>query len=135
MKVLTYTSYKEHSKLYAKIQNLILVSSCQIGLARKGIILLSNVAVILYRAGSRTGVKDRRIKFTLSAGTYFIDNFNAKVKVVVLQERQDWWKPPQIKGLKLVIQKTTRVKSTLPSGSYKTYLDTLPHPIIIITIL
>ena len=45
--------------------------------------------MIFYRSGLRTGVKDRHVKFTLSAGTYYIDDFNAKVKVAVLQERQD----------------------------------------------
>ena len=40
--------------------------------------------------------------FNLSAGTYSIDDFNEKVKVVILQKRQDW-EPPQIKDLKLVI--------------------------------
>ena len=90
------------------------------------------------------------IKFSISAGTYSIDDFNAKIKVAVLQERQDWV-PPQIKDLKLVIpepytfmtsniffialgildkhlKKTTLIKSTLPPGSYKTFLDTSPPP-------
>ena len=93
---------------------------------------------------------NRFIKFSLSAGTYSIDDFNAKIKVAVLQERQDW-EPPQIKDLKLVIpehytfmasniffialgiadkhlEKTTLIKSTLPPGSYKTSLDTSPPP-------
>ena len=91
---------------------------------------------------------NRFIKFSLSAGTYSIDDFNAKIKVAVLQERQDWV-PPQIKDLRLVIpehytfmasniffivlgipdkhlEKTTLIKSTLPPGSYKTFLDTSP---------
>ena len=42
------------------------------------------------------------IHFNLSAGTYSIDDFNAKIKVAILQQRQDW-EPPQIKNLKLVI--------------------------------
>ena len=37
-------------------------------------------------------------------GTYSIDNFNAKIKVAILQQRQDW-EPPQIKDLKLVTPK------------------------------
>ena len=61
--------------------------------ARKHIILLSNIAVILCRAGSCTCVEDRHIKLTLSSGTYSIYDFNAKVKVAVLQERQDWEAP------------------------------------------
>ena len=83
-------------------------------------------------------------------GTYSIDDFNAKIKVVVLQQRQDWV-PPQIKYVRLVIpehypfmasniyfialgiadkhlEKTTLIKSTLPPGSYKTFLDTSPSP-------
>ena len=48
------------------------------------------MVAIFYKAGSRTGVKDNKfIKFTLSASTYSIGNFNVKVKVAVLQERQD----------------------------------------------
>ena len=34
-------------------------------------------------------------------GTYSIDDFNAKIKIAILQQRQDW-DPPQIKDLKLV---------------------------------
>ena len=93
---------------------------------------------------------NRFIKFSLSVGTYSIDNFNTKIKVAVVQERQDR-EPPQIKDLKLVIpehytfmasniffialgipdkhlEKTTLIKSTLPPGSYKTSLDTSPPP-------
>ena len=103
MKVLTYTSYKEHCDLYAKIQGSIVVNSCQIELAQKDIILLSSVSIIFYKTGARIGMENNRfVKFTTSAGSYSIDDFNAKIKVVVLQERQDWV-PPQIKGLKLVI--------------------------------
>ena len=43
--------------------------TCQIELARKEVILLSDTVVILCRAGSHTGIKKRNIKFTLSAGT------------------------------------------------------------------
>ena len=151
MKVLTYTSYKEHCDLYTEIHGSIAVNSCQIELAQKDIILLSSVSVIFYKAGARTGVENNRfIKFSLSAGTYSINDFNAKIKAAVLQERQDW-EPPQIKDLKLVIpehytfmasniffialgilnkhlEKTTQIKSTIPPGSYKTSLDTSPPP-------
>ena len=44
------------------------------------------------------------ISFTLSEGTYSIDDFNANIKVAILQQRQDW-EPPQIKDLKLVTPK------------------------------
>ena len=151
MKVLTYTSYKEHCDLYTEIHGSIAVNSCQIELAQKDIILLSSVSVIFYKAGARTSVENNRfIKFSLSAGTYSIDDFNAKIKVAVLQQRQDWV-PPQIKDLTLVIpehytfmasniffialgiadkhlEKTTLIKSTLPPGSHKTSLDTSPPP-------
>ena len=55
-------------------------------------ILLSNTTVIVYK----------HIKFALSAGTYSTDDFNTKIKVALLQKRQDW-EAPQIKDLKLVI--------------------------------
>ena len=80
------------------------------------------------------------IHFNLSAGTYSIDDFNAKIRAAVLQQRQDW-EPSQVKDLKLVIQehyifmsnnifialgipnnyleKTTLIRSTLPPGSYR----------------
>ena len=50
----------------------------------------------------------------MSAGTSSIDDFNAKVKVAILQQRQDW-EPPQIKDLKLVIPEdyTFMVSSTI----------------------
>ena len=91
MKVLTYTSYKEHCDLYTEIHGSIAVNSCQIELAQKDIILLSSVSVIVYKASRRTGVENTKfISFNLSAGTYSIDDFNAKIKVVILQQRQDW---------------------------------------------
>ena len=64
--------------------------------------------MIFCKAGSCNDVEDNKfIKFTLSASTYSINDFNAKVKVAVLQEKQDW-KPTQIKGLKLVIPEQSR---------------------------
>ena len=103
MKVLTYTSYKEHCDLYTEIHGSITVNSCQIELAQKDIILLSNVSIIVYKAGKRTGAESNKfINFNLSAGTYSIDDFSAKTKVAIIQQRQDW-EPPQIKDLKLVI--------------------------------
>ena len=85
-----------------------------------------------------------------SVGTESIDHFNAKIKVPVLQERQDC-QPPLIKDLKLVIpehypfmasnvifialgirnkhlEKTTLIKSNLPPGSNKTSIYTSPPP-------
>ena len=107
---------------------------------------------MIHKAGNRTSVeKTKFIHFNLSGGTYSIDDFNAKVKISILQQRQDW-EPPQIKDLKLVIpedytfmasnnffitlgipdkylDKTTLMRSTLPPGSYKTSRDTSPPPI------
>ena len=152
MKVQTYISYKADCDLYTEIHGSSATNSCQIELAQKDIILLLSVSIIVYKAGKGTGVENTKfISFNLSAGTYSIDDFNAKIKVAILQERQDW-EPPQIKDLKLVIpedytfmasnnifialdilddylEKTTLIRSTLPPGSYKTSLDTSPPPI------
>lgn len=69
IKVFTYTSYEKHFEIYIKIDRLIVVKSCRIGLPRKDIILLSDIALILFKAVSRTVVQDIQIKCTLSAGT------------------------------------------------------------------
>ena len=151
MKVLTFTSYKEHCDLYSEIHYSIAVNSCQIRLAQKDIILLPKVSIIVYKAGKRTGIENTKfISVNLSVGTCIIDGFNAKIKVAILQQRQDW-EPTQIKDLRLVIpknctfmadntifialgiqdkylQKTTLIRSTLPPGSYKTSRDTSPPP-------
>ena len=77
MKVLTFTSYKEHCELYTIIHGLIAVRGCQIGLARKDIISdTAMITVMLYEAGSCVGIGDRQVKFTLSAETYSIDDLN-----------------------------------------------------------
>ena len=149
MRVLTYKSYKEHCELYTEIHGSIGINSCYIELAQKYIILLSEISIVIYKAGKRTDVENTKfIHFDLSVGTYFIDNFNAKIEVAILQQRQDW-ETPQIKDLWLVIpedytfmasnhifivlgipdnylEKTTLIRSTLPPGSYKTSLDTSP---------
>ena len=122
---------------------------------KKDIILLSRVSIIVYKAGKRTGIENTKfISFNLSAGTYSIDDFNAKIKVAILQQRQDW-EPPQIKDLRLVIpkdytfvadntifislgirdkylEKITLIRSVLPPGSYKTSIDTSPPPKILL---
>ena len=103
MKVLTYTLYKEHYDLYTKFHGSIAVNSCQIELTHIEIILLSEASIIIYKVGKRTSVENTSfIHFNLSVGTYSIHHFSAKIKVVILQQRQDW-EPPQIKDLKLVI--------------------------------
>ena len=152
MKVLTYTSFREDCDLYTEIHGSVAVNSCQVELAQKDIILLSKVSIIVYKTGKRTGVENTKfISFNLLAGTYSIDDFNATIKVAILQQKQDW-EPPQIKDVRLVIprdytfmadktifiapgiqdkylEKTTLIRSTLPPGSYKTSLDTSPPPI------
>ena len=154
MKVLTYTSHKEHCDLYTENHGSIAVNSSQIELAQKDISLLSKVPIVIYKAGKRTGVENTKfISFNLSAGTCSINDFNEKIRVAILQQRQDW-EPPQIKDLRLVIpkdytfmasstifialgipnnylEKTTLIRSTLPPGSYKTSLDTSPPPILL----
>ena len=100
---MTYASYAEHCHLYTEIHGLIAVNSCQIGLAQKGTIFLSSISVIFYKAGARTGVENNIfIKFILSTGTYWIDDLNTKIKIVVLEQWQDWV-PPKIKDLRLIV--------------------------------
>ena len=71
MRVLTYTSYKEHYDLYTEIHGSIAINSFQIELAQKDIILLSEVSIVIYKAGKRTGVENTKfIHFNLSVGTY-----------------------------------------------------------------
>ena len=136
--------------LYTEIHGSIAVNSCQIELTQKFDILLVEVSIIVYKAGRRTGVENTNfISFNLSAGTYLIDDFNAKIKVAISQQRQDW-EPPQIKDLKklvvpkhytfmadntnfiaLVVQdnyleKTTLIRSTLSPGSNEVFLGTSP---------
>ena len=146
MKVLNDTVYTEHHNLHTEIQSSIAVNGCQFKLAQKDIILLSKVSKIVCKAGRRTSLENT--KFINS-----IYDFNTKIKVVILQQRQDW-EPPQIKDLRLVIpkdytlmadntifyvigiqnnylQKTTLVRSTFPTGSYETSLDTSPPPKIL----
>ena len=103
MKVLTYTSYRGHCDLYTKIHGSTAVNSCQIGLAQKDIMLLSKASLIVYKVGKRTGIKNTDyISLTLSEGTFLINDFNTKIKITILQQRQRW-EPPQIKDLTLVI--------------------------------
>ena len=143
MKVLTYTSYKEHCDLYTEIHGSIAVNRCQIELAQK---------IFYYQVSlKRTGVENTKfISFNLLAGTYSTNDFNAKIKVAIVQQRQDW-EPPQIKDLRLVIPEhykfmasntifaafvypTTILKrlhqsgQPCPPGSHKTFLDTSTPP-------
>ena len=57
----------------------------------------------MYKAGKKTGVTNTDfIKFTLSEGTYSIDDLNAKINIAILQQKQGW-ESPHIKDLNLVI--------------------------------
>ena len=72
MKGLTYTSFNEHYDLYSKIHGSIAVHSCQVGLAQKGIILLSKASLVVYKTGKQTGETSTEfIKFTLGGYLLF----------------------------------------------------------------
>ena len=84
MKVLTCTSYKEHCDLHTKIYGSIVVNSCQIGLTQRDIILLSEVSIVIYKAGKHTGVENNKfIHFKVPVGTYSIGRFNTKIMVLI----------------------------------------------------
>ena len=81
MKGLTYTLDKEHFELHTEIHGSVTANICPIELAPKDIILLSNISIIVYKAGKRTGLENNKfIHFSLLAGTYSNDNFNVKIK-------------------------------------------------------
>ena len=74
------------------------------------------------------------IHFNLSAGTYSIDDFNAKIKVAILEKRDDG-ELPQIKDLRLVIPEhyTFMASNTIfiTLGIPDNYLEkTTKHPLI-----
>ena len=144
MRVLTYTSYKEHYDLYTEINSSIAVNRCQIELAQKDIVLLSMISIIFYRASKHAGVEKTNtfINFRLSVGTYSIDDFNTKIKEAVSQQRQDW-KPPQVKDLRLVIPEhytymtdnthlvyLTNILKRLAALGQPYLLDHTKHPLI-----
>ena len=104
MKVLTYTSYKEYCELFTEMHGLIAVNDCQIGLFKKDKILLEDNILTKYSKASPSGTfhLDGYIQFALSPATYSINDFNAKIKAVVLRQKQNW-DAPQIKYLNLVV--------------------------------
>ena len=104
MKVLTYTSYKEHCELCTEIRGSIAVNDCQIRVFKKDKLLLDNNILMKYSRSSPldTFGLDDYIQFTLSLATYSIGDFNAKIKAAVLRKNQNW-NAPQIKNLKLVM--------------------------------
>ena len=80
MKVLTYTRYKEHCELYTEIHDSMAVNSCHVGLFKKGKILLEDNKFFKYSYSKASSLAvfnlDDYIEFTLSSGTYSIDEFN-----------------------------------------------------------
>ena len=82
MRVLTYTSYKEHCDLYTEIHGSIAINNCHMGLFKKDNILLEGNKLFKhsYSKASSSGVfnLDDYIQFTLSSGTYSIDDFSKK---------------------------------------------------------
>ena len=85
---MTYTSYKKYFELYTEIHGTVAVKMCQVELPKKDIKLLSDIPLVLFKAGLCTGVQDRIMKLCLPPGAYATDGFNAKVNAVVLQQRQ-----------------------------------------------
>lgn len=67
--------------------------------------LEENVQINYSKSVSDTFSLNNYIQFTFPHGTYSIDDFNTKIKEAVLQEKQGW-KSPQIKNVKLIIQKS-----------------------------
>ena len=149
MKVLTYTSNKEHYNLYTETNGSIAINSCQIEHPPKYIILPSEVSIVIYNIGKRTCVEnDKFLHFNLSVGTYFIDDFNTKVEVAILQQSQKW-ELSQIKNLRLVtpegytfmadnhifialgiqdnyLEKTALIRSTLHPGRLYNFMQNIP---------
>ena len=145
IKVLTYTSHKEHYELYTENLDLIAVSRYQMqmpGLARKYIILFSDRAVTAYKARLRIWYQRKTKKLHSISRYLFCWWSSTKIKAAVLQERQGW-EASQIKDLRLAIlenyrfmtsnsffialgipdnylKKITRIKSTLLPDTYKT---------------
>ena len=154
MRVLTYTSYKEYCDLYTEIHGSVAVNSCQIGLFKKDKILLEDNKLFKYSYSKASSLGifrlDDCIEFTISPGTYLIDEFNEKIKAAFSQQKQNW-DASQMKNLKLVVAegyafiadnncftalgipekilKNINIKYSLVfSGSYKTQLVITPPP-------
>lgn len=84
MKALTYTSYKEYFELYTEYHGSIAVNSFYIEREKKDEIRLLNETMILYSAESDSKNKSSPIKPIISTGTYSINDYNAKSKVVFM---------------------------------------------------
>lgn len=77
MRVLTFTSYKDHFKVCTSLYAIlhlysIAISNCGVVLKRPNeSITLSDYAMILYVAGLPSGNKETLVKITISKGTWF----------------------------------------------------------------
>ena len=115
MKVLTYTSYKEHCDLYTEIHGSITVNSCQTELRQKDIILLSSVSIRLVNE-QRQDWEPRQIKdlrLMIPKG-YTSMVFNTIFIALGIQDNY--------------LEITTLIRSALPPGLYKISLDASPPP-------
>ena len=88
---MTYTSYKEHCELFTEIHGSIAISDCQIGFFKKDKILLEDNKSFKYSYSTSSSSVAFSLgdytQFTLSSGTYSIDDFNKKIKAAVLQQK------------------------------------------------
>ena len=82
MKALTYTSYREHCKLYAEIHGSTAVNGCQVEHEPKDIILLSKVPIIFYRASKSTGVK--------TINLYILTSQRVLIQLTILIQKSGW---------------------------------------------
>ena len=98
MNVLTYTKFQKHWYLYTKV----VVNSYQIGLFTKyasRTINYSNNYILKHRHHQVPLTYMICIQFTLSSGTYQIDDFSKKIKAAVLEQKQSR-STPHIKNIK-----------------------------------
>ena len=64
-----------------------LLNICHVEVVEKHVILLSDKIVVLYQAGSSTGIESWHIKFTLSAGPCSIDDLKIYGKSFIMKTR------------------------------------------------
>ena len=137
IKVLTYTSHKEHYELYTENLDLIAVSRYQMqmpGLARKYIILFSDRAVTAYKARLRIWYQRKTKKLHSISRYLFCWWSSTKIKAAVLQERQGW-EASQIKVLNLVIPENYRFMTSNNFLSRLVYLTTILKRLHVLSLL
>ena len=64
-----------------------LLNSCHVEVVGKYVILLSDKIVVLYQAGSSTGIESWHIKFSLSAGPCSIDDLKIYGSSFIMKTR------------------------------------------------